>query len=492
MTTGIGRSVETQLLIGGEWTNGDKWADGQQRIGVHNPAHPQEAVGSIVRSSPRDVDRAIQAALHAQPTWGALGYRGRAEILAECLTALDQGIDERAVLLVRENGCTLPEARRAISGVASRQRITLEMVDEIERDVQMQSSHSRTVVTRTPYGVVASVVPWNSPVGLGFLQIIPALLTGNTLVVKPPQSCPLTLTKSIGMIASILPPGTVNVVTGRSGEIGHRLTTHPGVAKIAFTGSVSSGVEVMRNASGTIKAIALELGGNDPAILLDDVDLSEATLKRMASAAFRLAGQVCMNIKRIYVPRQREREFVAAYTEAVGRIVIGDGLDSRVTMGPLHNREGLGHANELLADAEERGAAVAHVGHISDETTFGEGYFMRPALVTNVDEDARIWVEEQFAPAIPIRAYDDLDDAICGANDSTFGLGASVWGKDVDRAVAVASRLEAGTIWVNAHGTDAIDRRAPYGGIKRSGVGRRAGREGLEEYMRTRTLTVFE
>lgn len=486
MVTETYSAIHTGLLIGGDWI------DGADRIDVNNPAHPNEVVGSIVRGTPADVDRAVTVALKAQRRWAALGYRGRAEILARCLDALDEDVEERRALLVRESGMTLAEADRVMSGVAARQRLTLELVPEIEQDLRMSAPHGRTLVTRAPYGVIVSIVPWNNPVGLGFLQIIPALLAGNAVIVKPPESCPLALTRSVALIGSILPPGVINVVTGRSAEIGDHLTTHRGIAKIAFTGSTTSGTRIMCNAAQGIKGVTLELGGNDPAIVLDDADLGEGSMERMVYGTFRLAGQVCMNIKRIYVPRQLEAEFVEAYTRTADRIVVGDGLDPEVTMGPVHNKKGLDHARELLADSERRGATITSVGQIRDEATFRDGYFLRPTVITNVSDDAPIWAEEQFAPLIPIRPYDRLDEAIKSANDSIFGLGGSVWGKDVDRALAVASRIEAGTIWVNVHGTEAINRRAPYGGIKQSGIGRRAGREGLEEYLQTKTLTTFE
>jgi acyl-CoA reductase-like NAD-dependent aldehyde dehydrogenase len=479
--------IDVEMLIAGQRRDGNG-----ARLDVRNPAHPDEIVGSVPRGRPEDVDQAVAAARAAQPAWEALGYNERARILAACLTALDAGIEGRASTFVRENGKTLVEARNELVTVGQRQRLTLDLVDEMAQDRRIGAPHGRTIVMRRPWGVVVSIVPWNQPVGLAFLQIVPALLTGNTLVVKPPDTCPLTLMRSVELIAGLLPPGTVNLVTGLPGEIGERLTTHPDVAKIGFTGSVDSARHIMASAAGTIKGVTLELGGNDPAILLDDVDLDAETMGRLCFSVFRMAGQVCMAVKRIYVPRRLEHDFLEAFRDAAEQIVVGDGLVREVTMGPLHTARALERATGMLDDAVRRGGTVVPVGRIADPATHAEGHFMAPAIVTGLGEDAPLMAQEQFCPVIPVSAYDDVADAVRRANATVYGLGGSVWGADVERALEVASRLEAGTIFVNTHGTGAINRRAPYGGIKQSGIGRRAGREGLEEYVQTRTLTTYE
>jgi acyl-CoA reductase-like NAD-dependent aldehyde dehydrogenase len=339
---------------------------------------------------------------------------------------------------------------------------------------------------------VVSIVPWNAPVPLGFMQIIPALLAGNAVIVKPPETCPLALTRCVEMIADLFPPGVLGLVTGLPAEIGDRLTGHPDVAKIAFTGSIPSARHIMANAAETIKGITLELGGNDPAVLLDDVDLSDKTMDQMASVVFRMSGQVCMAIKRVYVPRAIKDRFVDAFARAADKVVVGEGLRPRVTMGPLHQEKGLLRGRSLVEDAEQSGASVLPLGKIDDLETFNGGWFMQPTLVTDVPDDAPLMTEEQFCPALPIATYEDIDEAVSRANDTIFGLGGSVWGKNVDRALEVARRIQSGTVWVNTHGTHAINRRAPYGGIKQSGIGRRAGIEGMHEYLQVQTITSYE
>jgi acyl-CoA reductase-like NAD-dependent aldehyde dehydrogenase len=474
------------MLIGGEWT------DSNRRIDVFNPARPDELVGTIPRGTPDDVERAVAAAKAAQPAWARYSFSERAKFLAPLLERLAEDIDKRAALFVRENGKTTAEARAELAGVPARQRLTLELAAELDLRHDVASPDGRSSVGYLPFGVVVSIVPWNAPIGLAFLQIIPALLAGNTIVLKPPETCPLSLFHAIERIAVLLPPGVINVVSGMPAEIGDTLTMHPDVNKIAFTGSVPSARRIMANAALTIKGITLELGGNDPAILLDDADLGDATMERMAKSVYRMTGQVCMAIKRIYVPQAIAHSFLDAFTRAVDKIVVGDGLDTNVTMGPMHTARALDRAQTLVADAAKRSAMVQVLGQVPDKAVFGRGHFMQPTVVSDIDEDAPLMAEEQFCPAVPVATYRDVDDAIARANATVYGLGGSIWSRNIGRASDLARRLQAGTVFVNAHGTESVNRKLPYGGVKQSGIGRRAGIEGVREYMQIQTLATFE
>jgi acyl-CoA reductase-like NAD-dependent aldehyde dehydrogenase len=294
------------------------------------------------------------------------------------------------------------------------------------------------------------------------------------------------------MFAQELPPGIINIVTGLPGEIGDALTTHPDVGKIGFTGSIPSARHIMANAAQTIKGVTLELGGNDPAIILDDAAFDPPTMKAMLDATFYMTGQVCMAIKRIYVPTKRHDEFLESFGKAAESIVVGDGLEPAVNMGPLHTRKAQSRAEGLLDDAVRRGAEMVKLGRIDSEATFSDGYFMHPVVVTGVPDDAPLMIEEQFCPAVPVATYDDIDEAVTRANRSVFGLSSSIWGRDVDRALKVASRIEAGQVWVNTHGVHAINHLAPYGGVKQSGIGRKSGIEGIREYVQSQTITTHE
>ncbi len=480
------KPVHARMLIGGEWVDNDR------RIEVFNPARPDEMVGTIPRGAPDDAERAIAAAKAAQPVWASKSFTERARIIAPLLERLSKDIDERTVLFVRENGKTTPEARGELAGVPARQRLTLDLAAELDDRHEVEAPNGRSFVGYLPFGVVVSIVPWNAPIGLAFLQIIPALLAGNTVVLKPPETCPLSLIRAIEMIAPLLPAGILNVVTGLPGEIGDTLTTHPDVSKVAFTGSVPAARKIMANAAQTIKGITLELGGNDAAILLEDADLGDAAMGRMANSVYRMTGQVCMAIKRIYVPESIKGKFLDAFTRAVDKIVVGDGLDTTVTMGPMHTARALDRARGIVADAASRGAKVQVLGQVPDKATFARGHFMQPTVVSDIAEDAPLMAEEQFCPAVPVATYREVDDAIARANATIYGFGGSIWSRDIGRACDLARRLQAGAVFVNTHGTESVNRKLPYGGVKQSGIGRRAGIEGVKEYMQIQVLTTFE
>src|SRR6516162_7396833 len=325
--------IHEPMLIAG------KRVDSPARIDVRNPARPDELVGTIVRGTPEHVNDAVAAAKAAQPAWAAQTFTARAQILAAGVAKLESDIDRRAAVFVRENGKPLAEARGELMSVPRRQQMALTHAAELDAGRSLAAPHGRTFVVNRPYGVVVSIVPWNSPVVLAFTQIVAALLAGNCVVLKPPETCPLALIRAVIMFAEALPPGTINVVTGLPAEIGDALTTHPDVGKIGFTGSIPSARHIMANAAQTIKGVTLELGGNDPAIILDDADLGAPTMKAMMGATFQMTGQVCMAIKRIYVPTNRRDELVDAFRRTAESVVVGDGLEPAVTMGPLHTRK---------------------------------------------------------------------------------------------------------------------------------------------------------
>jgi acyl-CoA reductase-like NAD-dependent aldehyde dehydrogenase len=478
--------IHESMLIAG------KRVDGPVRIEVRNPARPDELVGTIARGTPEHVDQAVAAAKAAQPAWAAATFTKRAELLAAGLARLENDLDRRAAVFVRENGKPLAEARGELMSVPKRQQMALGYAAELDAGRNLAAPHGRTFVFNRPYGVVVSIVPWNSPVTLAFTQIDAALLAGNCVVLKPPETCPLALIRSVAMFAETLPPGTINIVTGMPAEIGDALTTHQDVGKIGFTGSIPSARHIMANAAQTIKGVTLELGGNDPAIILDDADFGAEVMKSMLRATFQMTGQVCMAIKRIYVPTRRRDDFLQSFSKAAESLVVGDGLEPAVTMGPLHTRKAQLRAEGLIEDAVRRGAEVRNLGKIDNEATFSGGYFVRPVVVTEVPEDTPLMTEEQFCPAIPVATYDDIDDAIARANRSIYGLSGSVWGSDVDRAIGVAGKIEAGQVWINSHGVHAINHLAPYGGVKQSGIGRKSGIEGIREYVQSQTITTHE
>jgi acyl-CoA reductase-like NAD-dependent aldehyde dehydrogenase len=388
---------------------------------------------------------------------------------------------------VRENGKTLSEAEREVTGLPARLRLVLGWADRLA-DESVGGSGA-VVVRRRPYGVTACVAPFNAPLTQTLPQVLSALLAGNTVVVKPPPTCPLTLTDALRTVASALPGGCVNVVQGGA-EVGAALVGHPLVRKVAFTGSTASGRQVLRSAAETVKSVTLELGGNDAAVVLADADLSDTTLAALTSSVFRMAGQVCMAVKRVYVEAPLHDDLVEALIAHVDRLVLGNGLDPEVTMGPLHSKRGVAKVRGLVDEAEAAGATVHVLGQRADDPADG-GWFYSPRILTDIPPHARLVSEEQFGPALPVVPVRTADEAVALANGTEYGLSGSVWTADLGRGAELAARLEVGVAFVNTHGTQSVNAtNAPYGGVKQSGLGRKAGLRGLDEYAEIQTLIV--
>jgi acyl-CoA reductase-like NAD-dependent aldehyde dehydrogenase len=338
--------------------------------------------------------------------------------------------------------------------------------------------------------VVAAILPFNWPVSVLGNKVLPALFAGNTAVVKAPPTCPGAVLMVAAAMASVLPPGVLNVLNGPEAALGAALVGHRDVDMVSFTGGGSTGQAVMAAASSSTRSLVLELGGNDAAILAPDVVVDAALADRLVGAAFVTSGQVCMAVKRLYVHRDRLAQTMDALTDRLSVEVVGDGLADDVTMGPVHMASARDRVEQFIAEAEERGAKVHRPGRVRDEDVDAGGYFVSPALVEAPPADARIVTEEQFAPALPVLPYDDLEDAVAAANDTVFGLCASIWSDDQRITSRIASRLEAGTVFINTHGMSAIDMQAPFGGWKQSGFGLELGPEGMQAFARPRvTIT---
>ena len=480
--------AETHLFIGGEWQPS---ASGRQ-YEVRNPAFPDEVVGQAARADKEDVERAVRAAHDAFPAWSALSFSERAEYLrkiAEHVVADKEDLDSRIHLFTREHGKILRESTLEMTRLGDRFLYCASQADRLATDEKLTAPPFDTIITRQPRGVAALIVPWNWPLSILGAKLPQALISGNTVVIKPAQQAALAPCLTLKLMGSLLPPGVMNVVTGSSSEIGDPLLAHPLVRKINFTGGIETGKHVMRVAADGLKHVTLELGGNDAAIVLDDADLTEETLRRMVMGTFATSGQICMAIKRIYVHKSQYQELLKGYTDITDQYVVGNGLDSQVTMGPLNNKAQLDIVREFLEEARERGAIVNEVGKIADEEIYRKGYFQRPAIVTGADHSMKIVADEQFGPAIPIMPFDTEDEVIEMANDTEFGLCSSVWTRDPERALKVARRLEAGYTYLNGHGPMAQDNRAPFGGFKKSGIGRNLGYEGIMEFMEPHSIS---
>ncbi|MCP2170277.1 aldehyde dehydrogenase family protein [Goodfellowiella coeruleoviolacea] len=456
-------------------------------IPVWNPARPDELVGRAAAGSAVDAARAVDAAHGALAEWSTMDYAERGAVLRRCARDLDTS--RYAEILVRENGKVRREAEVELARFTGRLIGVADMADLLAAEETHPGPPLHSRVTYRPRGVAVLIIPWNWPLSVLGACLPHALIAGATVVVKPPPTAPLATTLTLATIAAALPPGVVNVVTGRTEEIGPVLLTHPRVGHIAFTGSVESGRRIYATAAAHLKPVTLELGGNDAALVLADAELDEAAVRRLATGAFLGAGQVCVGVKRLYVHRSRYDEVVDALTRVVSATVVGDGLDPRSTMGPVHTEAA---RRRLRAQISSAGGAVRELGEVLDPEQFDRGWFVRPALALDPDPGADLVRTEQFGPALPIIPFRTDDEAVDLANASNFGLASSVWSATPGRAEALARRLDAGITFVNAHGATVLDERAPFGGTKDSGIGCELGWAGVREFQVAHTLTRFD
>jgi acyl-CoA reductase-like NAD-dependent aldehyde dehydrogenase len=442
----------------------------EQTFGVINPA-----TGEVFAQAPEctreQLDAALESAHKAQLSWKT-DAAARAEALLAAADAVDAAASELGPLLTAEQGKPVAQAIGEDKGVALWLRHFAKL--DLPREVIQDDERVFAEVVRRPVGVVAAITPWNFPLSMAAWKFAPALRAGNTVVVKPSPYTPLATLRLGEVLRDVLPPGVLNIVSGGD-ELGGWMTSHPLVRKISFTGSVATGKKVAAAAAPDLKRITLELGGNDPAIVLDDVEVEEVAAKLFHSA-FRNSGQVCIAVKRVYVPERLHDDLVDALAAKARAAKVDDGMAEGTDLGPINNKPQFERVSELVSDALRNGATAVAGGGPLDRP----GYFFAPTVLTGVSDGTRIVDEEQFGPALPVIPYRDVDDALARANATTFGLGGSVWSADPDRAADVAERLETGTAWVNKHA--ALAPHQPFGGAKWSGIGVENGSWGLLGY----------
>lgn len=453
-----------RLLINGELV------DGASTFEVLNPA-TEEVLAIAPRASADQLDEAVAAAARAFRTWSQTSIEERRTVLVAIADALAADAPEMARLLTMEQGKPLAEAQGEIGATEMfiREIAKLDMPDKVLEE----SPERRVTLRRRPLGVVGAIIPWNFPMMLMSFKLSPALLAGNTIILKPAPTTPLTTLRFGALIAKIAPAGVVNVITDQN-DLGARLTIHPDVAKISFTGSTETGRKVMASAAATIKRLTLELGGNDAAIVLSDVDVKQAA-KGIFDGAFLNAGQVCVAIKRVYVHDSIYDEMCLEMTKLAEEAVVDDGLSQGTQIGPLQNRMQYEKVCALIEEARSEGTVLTG-GMIQNR----KGYFIRPTIVRDIKDGSRLVDEEQFGPVLPLVSYSSTEDALASANASALGLGGSIWSTDREQARSLARRMVSGTVWINKH-LD-IGPHIPFGGAKQSGLGMELGNEGLLEF----------
>ena len=432
-----------------------------------------EAVGEAPVHTVDDLERAVAAAAAAQPAWAALGHDVRSAALLKAADAVERSAEELAHLLSREQGKPLngPNARFEVGACVAWLRATAGT--PLDPETVVDDGETRAVLHYRPIGVVGAIGPWNWPMMITVWQIAPALRMGNAVVVKPSQNTPLSVLALVAVINEELPEGLLSVVSsGR--DVGARLTEHPAIGKIMFTGSTAAGRAIIKSSADTVKRLTMELGGNDAGIVLPDAD-PQAIAEDLFWGAFINTGQTCAALKRLYVHEDIYDAVCEELTKVAAAMPMGPGLDETNVLGPLQNRQQYDIVAKLVDAARDSGARILLGGNPDPEQP---GYFYPTTLVADIDNDNPLVVEEQFGPALPIIRYSTVDEAVAKANALDVGLGASVWSSDPAAARDVAARLQAGTVWINKHG--AVDPRIPFGGAKQSGYGLEFGVEGLK------------
>lgn len=464
--------MQTKLLING------MLVDGAQKLAVVNPANGT-AFAQAERADEAQLNQAVAAAKAAFPRWSGLSFEDRGTYLTRLADGLQEIQDDLARLVTSEQGKPLQQAQAEVMGGIYQLRHYA--AQRIEPLTIRENETARIVEHRTPLGVVAAVTPWNFPFLMVTQKIGPALITGNTVVAKPAPTTPLSALAIAGVAAEIFPAGVVNFIVDDN-DLGSALTGHEDVAKITFTGSTGTGRKVSAAGASTLKRLTLELGGNDAAIVLDDVSPAEIA-PRLFGGAMVNAGQVCLAIKRVYAPASLYDELCDELAKLARDAVVDDGDKQGTQIGPVQNRMQYEKVLAYLDDARANGTVIA-----GGEALDRGGYFIAPTIVRDISDDAAVVREEQFGPVLPVIKYNDIDDAIERANNSDYGLGGTVWGKDIDRATEVAMKIDAGTVWVNKHLDITFD--IPFGGSKQSGIGREGGDEGLAAFTQAHIVNI--
>lgn len=446
-------------------------------IEVINPANEQ-VIARVPDASREELDAAVAAARSAWPSWRETPYAARQAALARIAGVLMDHVDELQALLTAEQGKPLADALGEIHAAAWWIGETARY--ELPETVTDAMPGQRSITRHVPLGVVGGIVPWNFPVLLAVWKIGPALLAGNTMVLKPSPLTPLTALRIGELLRGVLPPGVLNVICGGDG-LGPWMTAHPGIDKISFTGSTATGRRVMAGAAANLKRLTLELGGNDAAIVLDDVDV-DAVADPLFWAAFRNSGQVCVAAKRVYIHSSVYDALAARLADIARSAPMGDGAKPGNVLGPVQNRAQFSRVCSLIADSRAAGHRFLAGGEIPE----GPGFFVAATIVDNPPHDSRVVQEEAFGPVLPLIRYDDLDEAIALANASEYGLGGSVWSSDPVRAQAVAERMDTGTVWINS--AQNLTPYAAFAGAKQSGLGTENSIDGLLEFTTPQTI----
>ena len=464
-----------QLTINGESRASD------DTLSVIDPSTGQPFI-EVPSASLAQLDEAVESATRAFAEWSSTPITQRQAKIQEIGQVVRDNLDELAQLVMREQGKPLNNARGEI--MASLRQVEVFGSIELEPEVLRDDETGTVVLSFDPIGVVGAITVWNYPFLAAMFKLVPGLVAGNTVIIKPSPYTPVSTLRLGELLQGVLPAGVLQVLAGGD-ELGRALVAHEGIHKISFTGSVPTGKAIMASAAATLKRVTLELGGNDAGVVLPDAD-PETLGPDLFWAAFSNSGQVCAALKRLYVPEDKVDAYAAAIAREAAKVVVGPGDQEGVTAGPVQNAAQLEQVKRLAQAARDGGGEIVFEGQVPD----GPGYWFPTTIVKGLSEGNALVDEEPFGPILPILTYRDLDDAIERANSTVYGLGASVWTADPNsqEAIDVAERLEAGSVWINQH--PVVTATIPFGGVKQSGVGVEGSILGLKAYTNPRVLNI--
>ncbi len=450
----------------------------ERSFDVLNPAN-ENVAGRAPLAGKKDLEDAVQAAQTAFKKWREVPESQRQTACLEIASKIEENAEELAHILTAEQGKPLNGlgSRWEIGGAMAWTQYTASL--SLPMKVLQDNDEGRVELHRKPIGVVGSITPWNFPVMIAIWHIIPAVLSGNTVVSKPSPFTPLSTLRLVELMNEVLPNGVVNCITGKD-ELGAAMTVHEGIGKIVFTGSCATGQKIMANSAETMKRLTLELGGNDAGIVLPDVDPKQIA-EGLFWGAFINSGQTCAALKRLYVHDDVHDSVCDELVNLAGQMKVGEGVHEDVVLGPIQNRKQYDIVDDLVQSAKSKGRVLLG-GDPKDmqKKMGGKGYFYPLTIIADLENGDPLVDEEQFGPVLPIIRYHRIEEAIEKANDNPNGLGGSVWSQDIGEARKIANQMECGSVWINKHGM--IQPNAPFGGVKRSGVGVEFAEEGLKEY----------
>jgi acyl-CoA reductase-like NAD-dependent aldehyde dehydrogenase len=461
-----------KLLIDG------RLVEGASILDVINPA-TEEVFASCARASKAQLDEAVAAAKAAFPAWSAVSIADRRKAILAMADVIQANVQELSRLLTQEQGMPLKIAEWDVLGCAKYFRYFASL--DLMVKVVEESATARVQLRYRPLGVVGAIVPWNFPMVLMGFKVPAALLAGNTVVLKPAATTPLTTLRFAAHVKDLVPPGVLNVIVDAN-DLGSEMSRHPDIRKISFTGSTETGKRVMAGAADTLKRLSLELGGNDALILLDDVDPKEVA-PQVFNAAMLNSGQICIGAKRVYVHENMYDAMCDELAKLADAAVVGDGLKQGTQIGPLQNKQQFERVLGFIEAGKRDGKVIAGGGRKGNK-----GYFIQPTIIRDIADGAQLVDEEQFGPVIPVIKYSNPRDAVARANASRYGLGGSIWSKDSERAWALAESMTSGSVWVNKHGD--LRPHLPFGGSNLSGIGVELGEEGLKEFTQIQVLNM--